>query len=124
MSRKFSVDDFIEVVKGTEISGAPRPIYVDNEKQIVILYDRSRGAFFAVPFFHSLVASKLSERGDAPIVCGDYYPLFVENIFENVPEVMEFFNRKLEEKYSDSGLSYLLKLKSQIEENVDEKKES
>lgn len=125
MSRKFSVDDFIERVNITGISGTVRPVYVDNEKQIVIAYDRTKGVFFAMPFFHSLGAtSKLSERGDAPIVCGDYYPLFVENIFENVPEVMEFFNRKLEEKYCDSGLSYLLKLKSQNEENADEKKES
>lgn len=124
MSRKFSVDDFIEVVKGTEISGATRPIYVDNEKQIVILYDRSRGAFFAVPFTHSVDNPKVPKKCvDYPLVGRDYYPLFVENIFDNVPEIMEFFNRKLEERYCNSDSPYIHGWKSQTGKNNDEKKE-
>ena len=120
MSKNFSVDDFIEVVKGTEISGAPRPIYVDNEKQIVILYDRSRGAFFAVPFSHALDNPIASRRGDDfPLVGCNYYPLFVENIFDNVPEIMEFFNRELEERYCDSDSPYINGWKSQTGKKVE-----
>lgn len=119
MSRKFSVDDFIEVVKGTGISGTVRPVYVDNEKQIVIAYDRNRGAFFAVPFTHSLEQGFDVRGMDTPLVGEDYYPLFVENIFDNVPEIMEFFNRKLEERYCDSKSPYIHGWKSQTGKKVE-----
>ncbi len=124
MSKNFSVDDFIEVVKGTEISGAPRPVYVDNEKQIAILYDRNRGVLFAVPFSHAVDNPSATKWvDDFPLVGNSYCPLFVENIFDNVPEVMEFFNQKLEEKYRDSKSPYVNGWKSQTGKNNDEKKE-
>ena len=125
MSRNFTVDDFIVPVKNAELSGTVRPVHVDNDKQVVVVYDRNRGAFFAVPFTHSFGNPKVSRDDvDVPLVGRDYYPLFVENIFENVPEVMEFFNKKIDERFGNSKSPYIYNWKSQLEEKSDGKKES
>lgn len=125
MIKNFTVDDFIMCGNVAGIPGMARPVYVDNEKQIVIAYDRNKGVFFAIPFLHS-VDVRQSEKCDTPIICDGYYSLFVENIFNNVPEVMEFFNYKLEEKFNDSGIGMFISFWTnnlKTKETDDERKE-